>query len=141
MCRPRPTTLPPRTTTAPTTGLGCARPTLSRASSSACCIQPWSSVEWSVKERVNVGLGIEGNQIVDLFTRPDETNGQLQFARNSHHNTTLRCSVQFGEHDARDSRMAPEFASLVEPVLSSGCVENQQHLVRCAGHDFGRGAL
>ncbi len=37
---PRPTICPSRTTTAPTAGLGCVRPTARRASASASRIQP-----------------------------------------------------------------------------------------------------
>ena len=95
----------------------------------------------SVEERVDVGLGIERDQVVDFFAGADEANRQIQFAGNGYHDAALGGSVEFGEHDARDSRMAPEFAGLIQAILSGGRVEYQQHIVRRAGNYLGCGAL
>src|SRR3984885_14712046 len=94
-----------------------------------------------VKQRVDVGLGIEWNQVVDFFARADEADRQIQFAGDGYDDAAFGGAVEFGEHDAGDSGMAPEFAGLVEAVLSGGGVEDKQHVVRGAGDYLGGGAL
>ena len=47
-----------------------------------------------VEERINVGLGIKRHQIVDLFTRADEANRQIQLPRNGDDDTTFCGAVE-----------------------------------------------
>ncbi len=65
----------PLTSTAPTKGFGWARATPRRANPSArdMCQSSRSSVE----ERVDVGLGIERDQVVDFFACADEADRQI----------------------------------------------------------------
>src|SRR6202050_5693167 len=94
-----------------------------------------------IKQRGDVGLGIEWDQVVDFFACADEADRQIQFAGDGYDDAAFGGAVEFGEHDAGDSGMAPEFAGLVEAVLSGGGVEDKQHVVRGAGDYLGGGAL
>src|SRR5271155_1728202 len=95
----------------------------------------------SIKERVDVGLGIEWDQVVDFFAGAYEADWQIQFAGNGYDDAAFGGAVEFGEHDAGDSGMAPEFAGLVQAVLSGGGVEDEEHVMRRAGNYFGGGAF
>ena len=94
-----------------------------------------------IEERVDVGLGIEWDQVVDFFAGADEADRQVQFAGDGYDDAAFGGTIEFGEHDAGDSGVAPEFAGLVEAVLPSGGVEYEQHIVRRTGNYFGGGAL
>src|SRR5580658_1223582 len=78
----------------------------------------------SIKERVDIGLGIEWDQIVDFFAGAHEADRQIQFAGDGYYDAAFGGAVEFGEHDAGDSSMAPEFAGLVESVLPGGGIED-----------------
>ena len=57
-----------------------------------------------VEERVDVGFGVERNQIVDLFAGADETNGEAEFARDGDDDAAFGGAVELGEDDAGDAR-------------------------------------
>src|SRR5258707_3948333 len=51
-----------------------------------------------IEKRRCVGFRVERNHVVDLFAGADETNGQSEFARNCHYNSTLDVSIQLSLH-------------------------------------------
>ncbi len=94
-----------------------------------------------IEERVDVGLRVKGHQVVDFFACAYEADRQVQFARDGYDDAAFRCAVEFGQDDAGDAGVAPEFAGLIEAVLAGGGVEDEQHVVRRAGNYFGGGAF
>src|SRR5580693_797352 len=113
------------TSTAPTTGFGWARPMPCRASSSASSIQSRSASVTLIEERIDVGLRVKWHQIVHLFTRANEANGQVEIPGDGHDNATLGRAVQFGQHNSGHSGVVPEFAGLVQAVLPGGRIEHE----------------
>src|SRR5215469_6015417 len=123
-------------------GFGCANATPSVARRKARIIH--FSSAWrcaSVEERVDIGLRIEGDKVVDLLAGPDEANGQIQFAGDCDDDAAFRGTVELGENDAGDSGVAPELARLVQAVLAGGGVEDEQYVMRSARHNLRGGAL
>ena len=86
-------------------------------------------------------MRVEWNEVVNLLAGADETNRQIQLAGDGHDDAAFRGAVELGEHDAGDTGVAPEFARLVQAVLTGGRVEHEQHVVRGAGDEFGGGAF
>src|ERR1700722_5148116 len=113
------------TSTAPTTGFGCARPMPCRASSSACAIQSLSASVTLIEERIDVGFGVKWHQIVHLFTRANEANGQVEIPGDCHDNAALGRAVQFGQHNSGHSGAVPEFTGLVQAVLPRRRIEHE----------------
>jgi len=62
----------------------------------------WVSWEFtvSVEKRVGVGLGVEGDEVVDLLASAYETDRQAQFARDSYDDAALRGAIQLGQDNA-----------------------------------------
>src|SRR5579862_557254 len=94
-----------------------------------------------VEEGVDIGLWVEGDEVVDLFTGADETDWEIQFVGDGDDDAALGGAVEFGEHDSCDAGVAPEFAGLVQAVLAGGGVEDEEHVVRRARDNFRGGAL
>src|ERR1700761_9471113 len=108
-------------TTAPTIGFGCARPIPLAASARARSMRarsrsrtPSVPSRESVEEGIDIGLRVEGDEMVDFFARADEAEGEIQLARDGDDYAALSGAVEFGEHDAGDSGLAPELAGLVQ---------------------------
>src|ERR1700735_1466727 len=142
MWNPSPMMRPALTRTAPTIGFGCASATPRRAKSRARCMYTsWDAPVALVEEGVDIGLGVEGNEVVDFFAGADETDGKIQFAGDGHDDAAFGGAVELGQDDAGDAGVAPEFAGLIEAVLPGSCVENQENIVRRAGDNFCGGAF
>src|SRR5690349_23987837 len=124
-------TRPSRTSTAPTIGLGLARPSplaanskaRARKSPSRACAMADSAppaadfisavsrdIARSVKKRVDEDLRIEGHEIVGGLAGADEAHRQAQFAHDGDDDAAARGAVQLGEHDAGDAGGVGEFA-------------------------------
>src|SRR5579863_9393153 len=117
-------------------GFGWARATLWVASRRARSIHDSSASRLgSVEERVDIGLRVERNEVVNLFAGANETNRQVQFARDGDDDAALRGAIEFRQHDSSHAGVAPEFARLVEAVLAGGRVENQKNIMGRAGND------
>src|SRR5579883_1302077 len=93
------------------------------------------------EEGLGVGVGVEGDEVVDLLAGADEADRQAKFAGNGHDDAAFGGAVELGEDDAGDADGAGKFAGLGEAVLSGGGVENEKDVMRSAGDDFGGGAL
>src|SRR5579862_7162927 len=89
-----------------------------------------------VEEGIDIGLGVEGNEVVDFFAGADEANREIEFAGDGDDDSAFGGAVELGEHDAGDAGMAPEFARLIEAILARGRVEHEEHVVRRAGNDL-----
>src|SRR5712692_43528 len=98
-------------------------------------------VHGSVEEGISVGIGVEGNHVVDLLAGAHEADGQAQLARDRDNDAALGRAIELREDDSGDANSRSEFAGLSKPVLPGGGVENQQNIVRRAGNHFGGGAL
>src|ERR1700735_2274252 len=94
-----------------------------------------------VEEGVDIGLGVEGDEVVDFFAGSDEADGEIQFAGDGYDDAAFGGAVELCQDNAGDAGVAPEFAGLVEAVLSGGGVENQENIVRRAGNNFCGGAF
>src|SRR6059058_6686967 len=87
-------------------------------------IKSWTHTPFaSCNKRVGVGFRVEGNHVVDLFARADETNGQAQLARNRHNDAAFGRAIKFRENDTSDADGGSEFARLRKTVLRRGGVE------------------
>src|ERR1700735_1545122 len=127
---------------APTRGFGCARAVARAASSNARPISVACApggVASLVEEGIDIGLGVERYEIVDLFPGADETNRQIQLPGDGHNDAAFRGPVELGEHDAGDTGVAPEFPRLVEAVLAGGSVAHEKQLGRGARDEVGGG--
>ena len=71
-------------------------------------LEPPRDYRGLVEEGVDIGLRVEGHQVVDLFAGADEADRQIQFARDGDDDAALRGAVELGEHDAGDARERPE---------------------------------
>src|SRR5579864_5597266 len=94
-----------------------------------------------VEEGVDIGLGVEGDEVVDLLAGAYETDGEIQFVGDGDYDAAFGGAVEFSEDDTRDSGVAPEFTGLIEAILAGGGVEYEEHIVRRAWDDFRGGAL
>ena len=56
-----------------------------------------------VEERLDEFFGIEGQQVVHLLADADVADGQVQLARDGHHDAALGGAVELGENDAGDA--------------------------------------
>src|SRR5579871_1651222 len=104
----------------------------------AQAIQMLSSL---VEEGIDISLRVKWNEVVNLLAGAHVTNRQIQFAGDSDDDSAFRRAVELGENDSGNARMVPEFASLVQAILSRGGVEDKKHIVRRAGNHFRRGAF
>src|SRR5579885_2933506 len=93
------------------------------------------------EEGFGVGVGVEGDEVVDLLAGADEADGEAEFAGDGDDDAALGGAIELGEDDAGDANGAGKFAGLGEAVLSGGGVEDEKDVVRGAGDDFGGGAL
>src|ERR1700746_579731 len=66
-----------------------------------------------VEEGVDIGLCVEGNQVVHLFAGTDETNWEIQFMGDGDDDAAFGGTVEFGEHYSCDAGMLPESARLL----------------------------
>ena len=101
----------------------------------------WDAPAELVEERVDIGLRVEGDEVVDFFAGADEAYGEIEFAGDGDDDAAFGGAVELGQHDSGDASVAPEFAGLVEAILACGRVENEQDIVRRAGNNFSGGAL
>src|ERR1035438_1138296 len=69
----------------------------------ACIARRWVWRASSVKKRLDEILGIEGQQIADLFADSDVSHGQTQFLGDRHHDPTFCSAVQLGQNDTGDA--------------------------------------
>src|SRR5258708_21397359 len=97
----------------PTVGFGLASPTPLRARSSACSMK-WVSWEFtvSVEKRVGVGLGVERDEVVDLFAGAYEADWQAYFAPDGYDDATPRGAIPLGQDHARHADSGSRLARL-----------------------------
>src|ERR1700732_1270898 len=139
---PSPIARPLFTRTAPTTGFGCASATPRCAKSKARFRNAWcNAARELVEERVDIGLRVEGDEVVDFFAGADKADGEVQFAGDGDNDAAFGGAVELGKHDTGNARVPPKLAGLVETILAGGRVENQENVMRRAGNNFRRGAL
>ena len=65
-----------------------------------------------VEQRIGVGLGVEGNEVVDLFAGADKTDGEAEFARDGDDDAAFGGAIELGENDAGDADAGGELAGL-----------------------------
>jgi hypothetical protein len=94
----------------------------------------------SVEERVDEGVGVEGNEVVDLFADSGVDDGKLELGCDGEDDAAFGGAVEFGEDDSGDSGGLGEEAGLLEAVLAGGGVHDEEGLVRRAGDEFFGGA-
>src|SRR5688572_1683700 len=85
-----------------------------------------------LKERVDVILWRERNQVIDPFADADVPDRQLEVVSDRHRDAALGRAIELGQHDSRHPGDAGEFPRLRQPVLPHRGVEHEQHLVRRA---------
>src|SRR5260370_28604224 len=95
----------------------------------------------SIEQGIGVGLGVEGNEVVNLLPGDDKANGEAKLTRDGHDDAAFGGTVQLREDDAGYAHRGGELARLRETILSGGCIKNKQNIVRRAGDDLGGGAL
>ena len=78
-----------------------------------------------VEEGVDIGLGVEGDQIVDLFACAYKADGEIQFVGDGDYDAAFGGAVEFGEYYSCDAGVAPEFTGLIQAVLAGGGVEDE----------------
>src|SRR5580704_13910648 len=100
-----------------------------------------SSASRLVEERVDIGLGIEGDEVVDLFACPYETDWEIQLVGDGDDDAAFCGAVELRKYYSGDAGVAPEFAGLIQAVLACGGVEDEKDIVRRAGNNFRGGAL
>jgi len=94
-----------------------------------------------VEKRVGVGLGVEGDEVVDLFAGADEADGQAEFAGDGDDDAAFGGAVELGEDDAGHADGRGELASLSETVLAGSGVHHQEDVVGSARNHFCGGAF
>src|SRR5258707_87510 len=77
-----------------------------------------------VEEGINVGFGVEGNEVVNLFAGADEANRQAKLARNRDDDAAFRRAVELCQNNSGDADGGSKFARLGKAVLACGCVHH-----------------
>ena len=85
-----------------------------------------------LKQRLRELLRVEGLQIVRLFTKADEFDGQAEFFLDRHDHAAFARAVELGHDQAGERDGLVEFARLIQRVHAGAAVEHEQHFVRRA---------
>ena len=87
-----------------------------------------------IEKRIHKVAGVEWEEVVHAFPDTDPTNRELQAVGNGEDHAALRCSIQFGEYDARDPGGGAKSLGLLDAVGACGRIKHQQHFVWCPRH-------
>ena len=93
-----------------------------------------------IEERGDIGFGVEGEKVGDLFADADVANGDVEFAGDGDGDAAFGGAVEFSEDDAGDAAGFGEFAGLFESVLARGGIEDEEDFVGGFGDDACGGA-
>ena len=86
-----------------------------------------------LEERGHELGGVENAEILGVLAHADEADGNAQPLCDGEHHAALGGAVELGDHEPRDAEPLVELRRLRHRVLADGAVQDQQHLVRCAG--------
>ncbi len=86
------------------------------------------------EEGIDEGLGIEGEDVFDFFADAGKADRKAEFVGDGDHDAAFGGAVELGKDDAGDTGGFGEEPGLLQTVLAGGGIDDEQGLVRRAGH-------